>query len=286
MEVYTENTAAEKDACSPYSVLFSFFKGQFVEYGSGSYQAAYNEYQGQAAGTTSAYLWAYSMAGTMSSGANVAEIYTNEYRPNAAFSNAVFKLVGLHKVNSITPSTFSDQRTYTGAVLPASVYSVSYKNDTTIITWDNPLTAEQYYEGEFFENYISGYPFRIDIQYIGGSRPNAKQWTADIVSYPTSAAPISQKVVSAANRVLATAYTAYNFNLNTPSANAQPLTSTAEWKISIDNTSPFKATNAKLPHSWVALQCAEGILGDNVELWDATGTTKLGDFIKVGSSNY
>ncbi|MDL2262628.1 hypothetical protein LJC11_03890, partial [Bacteroidales bacterium OttesenSCG-928-I21] len=274
MSVYTENSVTNCDVCTSLINEFTLWNYRLTNHRTIS--STYN-----ANGTTNLIILHLEIGNSASS---QPQVFVNEFRPNSIFSNSVYELNGLYQVDNLTIISYYNQSSVSG-IIPSSVYTVSYSDNKTIISIPNTPGMPGYIASENYSSYGYGYSIKLVGRYIGAETSNRRTYTMDIVDYPTSATPQLSFYQSNAH-TLATTWNFYKYALNTLSANAQPLGSTAEWKLSISNTSNWAASDPKLPHSWLALDCAAGILGDNVELWDAAGTAKLGDFTKVEDGKY
>ncbi|GHT58288.1 hypothetical protein FACS18945_4030 [Bacteroidia bacterium] len=284
MNVYTDDGNTAND-CTP--ILGDLYLWDYkiadnmINSGNGTYNA-------NSAGTADGVLLRWEIGRGV---ATQPEFFTNEYRPNATLISTTEVLNGLYEIQKVTiESSYGNNSdcmnalpidgTSSRRILPANMYTVTYNNGKTTVTINNLSSC---LEQELWANYSQAYRIAATYRLIGGEQSESVSVVG--TQYPTSENPVPATTPSATGRLHQTRVL-YNTDIIGVSSNAMPLGSTAQWTVQLVNSSSWIASDKKVPHSWIALEAAAGVLGNNVQLYAANGTTLIGNFTKVEDGKY
>ena len=282
MQVYTENSSNVKNGCSPLLNSFRLFD-YFMDRNSGLQLSGITYDENNLSMQTALIRWEIGNEAPAQ-----AEVFVNEFRPNATFDTIKVEFPGLYHIEQINLNPNGsgiDNYTFDGNLNP-NEYSISYNNGYTYVTIINRPSPVREAMGEFFYTYGSGYFYQFHYRFIGGatiSRLNniiVNQW-----QYPTSEQPLN---ISDSRRdaIGMGTFNRYQYTLNSITPNAMPMGTTAEWDLVLTNTSNWSSTDGHLPNSWIALDAAAGVLGNDIKLYEEDGTTLVGSFTKYADGKY
>jgi hypothetical protein len=217
---------------------------------------------------------------------NAAEVFTNEFRPNAAIVSLTTAMnsmaMKVHKVYDNQGKVLYD---INGSPRIATITHPG-GNTNMAFTGQRLLTNEQW-------NTSNPYLILGDWELLCGTNwINHNALTQ--IDYPTSEQPTTRNVGSGSWRYFSASITNYSVSLSvTPTA--QMLTNEVSWVVTITNSSSWRATDKKLPNFGIALLSYTGSpltqkldLFDDVRFYDYTGGVQGAEVVptRMGDTGY
>jgi hypothetical protein len=202
---------------------------------------------------------------------NIAEVFPNEYRPNAFYKDMTFTIDAVLKINNLFWSrNTANTRTNDYQMTENVDYTVSYSNGSTIITLlTNPLMREA------FANYYNGWWLfgSYDIICVA---PNKTSITSNSnfqrLDYPTSATTAGYYQHTSATTTFRTGDLTptrhYQTSVTSPAPIKAASSAVMSWDFAINNNSSFAGSDPYLPNSWVSFESNDGFTP--YELYDKT----------------